>query len=358
LESSQRVLPDDFSMRRKLSELRMSASASASILSWFPEYYQVVSTEIFSVFGRELSQLDKAAQEAVSEGRRIRAILAMLWCEALSGDYHAAVPIAAAYELAHSAALIEDDIIDDSRSKEGADSVVAKYGIPRAILTSNDLLFYASKMVAKYARSGVDSLSISRMLDLLADCCHSTAAGESLDLEMTGVSKVSEEEYENMVRMKTGALIGASSASGALIGAGRSNAKIIDDAYVFGESLGVAYQIQDDLVDYLGDEDVMGKSAFTDLKHGKKSLPLIHCLVRCTPGERKFIDSVMGKSDSLDDANTAELKFLLTKYGSDDYCRKSARKHVERALAILGNLEDSKARGRLFEIVEYLSSRS
>jgi len=336
----------------------MSASASASILSWFQEYYEVVNTEIFSVFGRELSQLDSAAREAVSEGRRVRAILAMLWCEALSGDYHAAVPIAAAYELAHSAALIEDDIIDDSRSKEGADSVVAKYGIPRAILTSNDLLFYASKMVAKYARSGVDSLSISRMLDLLADCCHSTAAGESLDLEMARVSRVSEEEYENMVRMKTGALIGASSASGALIGAGRSNAKIIDDAYVFGESLGIAYQIQDDLMDYLGDENVMGKSAFTDLKHGKKSLALIHCLERCTPEEQKFVDSLMGTSNFLDGESTAKLRFLLTKYRSDEYCRKAATKHVERAQSIIGNLEDSKARNRLFEIVEYLSTRS
>jgi len=336
----------------------MSATASASILSWFLEYYELVNAEIFSVFGRELSQLDSAAREAVTEGRRIRAILAMLWCEALSGDFHAAIPIAAAYELAHSAALIEDDIIDESRSKEGEDSVVAKYGIPRAILTSNDLLFYASKMVAKYARSGVDSLSISRMLDLLADCCHSTAAGESLDLELAHVSDVSEEEYENMVKMKTGALIGASSASGALIGAGKSNVKIIDDAYAFGESLGIAYQIQDDLMDYLGDEDVMGKSAFTDLKHGKKSLALIHCLKRCKPEERKFIDSLVGTSDTLDDASTAKLKALLTKYGSDEYCRKSATKHVERAQAILGNLEDSKARNRLFEIVEYLSARN
>jgi geranylgeranyl pyrophosphate synthase len=183
----------------------MSASASASILSWFQDYYEVVNTEIFSVFESKTSQLDLTALNAVSSGRRIRAILAMLWCEVLSGDYRQAVQIAAAYELAHSAALIEDDVIDGSRSKKGSDSLVATHGIPRAILTSNNLLFYASKLIAKYARTGVDSLTISRLLDLLSDCCHSTAAGEYLDLEMAKLSSITEEDYENMIRLKTGA---------------------------------------------------------------------------------------------------------------------------------------------------------
>jgi geranylgeranyl diphosphate synthase type I len=336
----------------------MSANTPASILSWFPEYYEVVNTEIFSVFGTEPSGLDMAAQEAVSGGRRIRAILAMLWCEALSGDYRAAIPVAAAYEFAHSAALIEDDIIDGSRSKSGMDSMVSKLGIPRSILASNNLLFYAPKMIAKYSRSGVDSLTISRLLELLAGCCRSTATGEFQDLEMVQLVNVSEEDYVDMVKMKTGALIGASSASGALIGVGKSDAKIIDDAYVFGESLGVAYQIQDDLQDYFGDETAMGKSPFTDLKYGKKSLALIHCLNRCTPEERDFVNSLLGKSEYLDESCKEKLKILLTRYDSDSYCKKFSAKYVEKAQSILGSIRESKAKIRLFEIVEYLSTRN
>ena len=236
--------------------------------------------------------------------------------------------------------------------------MVSKYGIPRSILTSNNLLFYAPKMIAKYSRSGIDSLTISRLLELLADCCRSTAAGEFLDLEMVQLVNVSEEDYEDMVKMKTGALIGASSASGALIGVGNSDAKIIDDAYVFGESLGVAYQIQDDLQDYLGDETLMGKSAFSELKYGKKSLALIHCLKRCMPDERNFVNSLLGKSEYLDESSKDKLKILLTKYGSDIYCKKSSAKNVEKAQSILSNLRESKAKARLFEIVEYLSTRN
>jgi geranylgeranyl pyrophosphate synthase len=142
------------------------------------------------------------------------------------------------------------------------------------------------------------------------------------------------------------------------VGVGKSNAKIIDDAYVFGESLGIAYQIQDDLLDYLGDEFVMGKPTFTDLKNGKKSLVLIHCLERCTPEEREFVNSILGKSDSIDEEIKIRLRLLLTKYGSDDYCKKAAAKHVGTANAILVCLPESKARSRLFEIVEYLSTRS
>lgn len=337
----------------------MSESVSLPLLEWSVDYYGAINSEILSVLGNESTGISSLTEEAIATGRRTRAILCVLWCEALSGDFRPAVPIAAAYELAHIAALVEDDVIDGSRSKQGKETVSSKHGVPKAMLLSNTLLFYAPTLIARYSKAGEDPLVIAKLLELLGDCGRQATRGEFADLEMSQLPAVTEGQYLQMITMKTGALIGASSASGALIGCGKVASEVVDAAYSFGESLGTAYQILDDLRDYFGTELTMGKAAFCDLKNGKKSLPLIHCLKFATEDERGFIGSLLAGTKDLNRSGEERIRALLSKYGSDDYCREAARKFVDKAkISLLAIEGDSEAKKRLYEIVGYLAISS
>jgi len=335
----------------------MTEGISAPSLDWSLDYYEAINKEILSSLATEQSGIGGLTREVVAVGRRIRAILCVLWCEALSGDFRPAVPIAAAYEFAHTAALVEDDVIDGSQSKLGKETVPIRYGVPKAVLLSNNLLFHSPTLIARYSKDGEDPLVVAKLLELLGGCGRLAAKGEFMDLEIAKQPVVTESQYLEMVEMKTGALIGASSASGALIGCRRVENKVIDAAYTFGESLGIAYQIRDDLQDYFGAEIVTGKTAFRDLKNGKKSLPLIHCLKFASEDERIFINSFIADTNAIDRSSEERIRAILSKYGSDDYCREAALKFVDRAKSALSVIkEDSRAKKRLFEVVEYLSS--
>ena len=337
----------------------MSESVSLPSLAWSLEYINAINAEIDSVCGTDPSGIGILVREAISSGRRTRAILAMLWCEALSGDYKSAIPIAAAYELAHAAALLEDDIIDGSRSKLGQDTFQVKYGIPRTLLVSNTLLFYAPSLISRYAHTGKDFRVVEKLLGLLGDCGRLSAKGEFLDLEMAQMDDVPETLYEKMISMKTGALVGASSASGALIGDPNFDPNTIEAAYSFGESLGIAYQIWDDLQDYFGDESTSGKTLFWDLQNGKKSLPLIHTLKLATRDERDFVQQILRGSESLTNTREAEVRAIVQKYGSQDYCREIAMKYVRKAELSLSVVRNgSTAKNRLYEIIQYLSHKN
>jgi geranylgeranyl pyrophosphate synthase len=336
----------------------MSESVSLPSLDWSLEYFDAINAEIDSVSGDDSSGFGTLVNESLAGGRRTRALLTMLWCEALSGDYKPAVPIAAAYEMAHAAALIEDDIIDGSNRKMGEETFPVKYGTSKAILVSNALLFYAPSFLAKCARSGIQTSTLEKLLELLGNCGRLTAKGEFLDLEMSEMFDVSEGLYEKMISLKTGALVGASSASGAIVGILNYDAPVIDAAYSFGESLGMAYQIEDDLQDYFGDDSNSGKAIFWDLKSGKKSLPLIHSLKLASKEESDFVKPILQNPESLSSNDSSRVKALMIKYDSQGYCHESAQKFVRKAELSLAVLGVSRAKDRLVEVVRYLSTKN
>ncbi|MDG6924369.1 MAG: polyprenyl synthetase family protein, partial [Nitrososphaerota archaeon] len=169
---------------------------------WLEEYVDCIDSQLSELYlGRPQSSrtttLQRAAADALSTGgKRVRAVLALLWCEAFSGDYKRAIPVAVAYELAHATALIQDDIIDHSDLRRGKESTVAKYGLSKAVLASDLLLFHVPKMIAGYG--DLSSERLCWLFDLVGESCRATTWGEFLDLEMAaaGDGDVSEKEYE------------------------------------------------------------------------------------------------------------------------------------------------------------------
>jgi len=319
------------------------------------EYVDAVNSELQELYPQPgKTALEQAAADALSVGgKRVRATLALLWCEVYSGNYKPAVPLAAAYELAHASALVQDDIIDHSETRRGAKSIAAKYGVTTAILASDLLLFNVPREVAKYR--DLDSGRLARIFDLVGEACRATTWGEFLDMEMAGGTEGTEKDYEEMIRLKTSTLLSAPCASGALVaGASEDQAAL---AGRFGEELGMAYQIQDDALDLVGDETTLGKPLFTDLRGGKKSVVLLHCLNQCSGDDREFILGLLNRASPYKTDEVAKLKGLITGNGSLEYAKIRVMNYTDRAREIVGSAPDTAARSRLMELTSYLASR-
>jgi geranylgeranyl diphosphate synthase, type I len=325
------------------------------IVSWLKDYVEPVNSALEDLNPPgSRTALENAVTDALSiGGKRVRATLALLWCEVYSGGYKQAIPLAVAYELAHASALVQDDIIDGSRMRRGRASIDAKYGLTTALLASDLLLFNVPKMIAKY--SSLESGRLVKILDLVGEACRATTWGEFIDMEMAHAGEGTEIRYEEMIRLKTSSLLSAPCASGALVG-GASD-KEVDVAKTFGEEVGMAYQVQDDALDLTGEETDLGKPVLTDLRGGKKSIVLLHCLSRSGASDRAFVASLANRSGPYGADEIAKLRGLIEEKGSLDYARQKIVRHTANAAKILDSVPEGTAKSRLQELTEYLAAR-
>lgn len=309
------------------------------------------------LFGRGDSSLENAVAEAMTGGKRIRAVLALLWCEAISGDYTAAIPVAVAYELAHAAALVQDDILDDSEMRHGAQSIVKKHGLRSAMLASNALLAQVPRVISEYGLHDSGGQMLRKLFELLGDSFGSTIMGEFLDLEMAEKEMVEQEDYEYMIRMKTGALIAASSASGAVVGGGLHDDKLLNVAFSSGEWLGMAYQVRDDLLDIMSDERTLGKPVFADIRGGKKNAVLIHAMGKSSDDDRRFLQQLPHKNGQFSEAEIHRVRDLLVRHGSVEYVGDLSARYAQNSLKLIETVEIGDTRRKLVELSDYLVSR-
>jgi geranylgeranyl pyrophosphate synthase len=328
---------------------------AANSLDWLKSYVESIDSEIGRLFPRDSSiELERAASDALSGGgKRVRAILALLWCEAFSGEFRKAIPAAVAYELAHASALVQDDIVDSSNLRRGVQSIVAKYGLQTAILASDILLFNVPKMIAKY--DTLENTRLARLFDLVGEACRNATFGEFLDLELAARDQVSEVDYENMIRSKTATLLAAPAASGAIVG-GASDEQVAL-AYDYGEWLGMAYQVQDDTLDLMGSENILGKPIFTDVRAGKKNIALIHCFKRCANGEREFLKSLFKREDEYSSYEISRARSILESHGSVKYAKAKSMYYLDQARSTLEKIDDSEAKKSLSKLSAYLAER-
>jgi geranylgeranyl diphosphate synthase type I len=208
-------------------------------------------------------------------------------------------------------------------------------------------------MVARYA--SLDSRRLAKVFDLVGEACRATTWGEFLDMEMARGTSGTEKDYEEMIRLKTSTLLSAPCISGALVG-GASDAQA-SLAGKFGEELGMAYQIQDDALDLVGDESALGKPTFTDLRGGKKSVILLHCLDHCSGDDRRFVLGLLNRSESYSEGEVSRLKRLLEVKGSLEYAKERVLSYTDRARKVLETVPGSVARSRLSELADYLAMR-
>lgn len=280
----------------------------------------------------------------INSGKRARPALVYLGSQLGSADSHEVLVVEAAVELIHIATLIHDDVIDKAALRRGRKTVVNEEGVDTAVLLGDHIYTFAFQKAAELGRPD--------LLQHLARATSEICAGEIEQLKSRYRFDISEADYFSFIRKKTASLFGVSAQSGGIL-SGQSQA-VQAALEAFGENLGIAFQITDDVLDLTGEESVVGKTLRTDLINGKMTLPLIH-----------FRNSLTSSSDisnlmaSLQNPNgqIPDLISQLKSAGSLAYAESVSDRHIQLALSQLNILPACDARDHLSQLAEMFHDR-
>ncbi len=281
-----------------------------------------------------------------SGGKRIRPALLLLASRlcGYQGDRH--VPLASVVEFIHTATLLHDDVVDNANLRRGLASANTLWGNEASVLVG-DFLF--SKSFSLMVADG--DLNVLRVLSAATTII---AEGEVLQLISTSDMDLTEERYIEVVKCKTAILLSAACQAGAILGgASPDREEALRD---FGMSLGIAFQLMDDTLDYVASEKQFGKSIGHDLEEGKITLPLIHTLSRCTSAERDRIGEVIDK-DMLEKDDFQLVFDLVHRYGGIEAAIARAREYIACAKACLAPFVDTPEKNALLSLSDYVVTR-
>ncbi len=267
-----------------------------------------------------------------SSGKRMRPLLGLLAYASIAGDFRAALPGAAAVELGHNFSLVHDDIEDDDRERRHRATLWVKHGIPQAI-NAGDMLFTLSRVALhRLTDLGFSDAKVLRVMRLYDRTCVALCEGQYLDIWASERAEpMSVDLYFDMIGRKTAALIAASIEAGALLAT--DDETVIDRYRAFGWDLGVAFQLNDDLLGIWGEQKQTGKEP-TDVARHKWTLPVIYAFEHAGPEDRARLETLWRKPKPAD-GEVAEAVALIERLGGRDYTREQARIRRDRALAEL-----------------------
>lgn len=228
----------------------------------------------YGIFRYHLGWTDTNFVEVKTEtGKRVRPLLCLLSCDAAGGDWQRALPAAAALELAHNFSLIHDDIEDNSDERRGRAAVWKVWGLAHGLNAGDGMFVLAHLALDRLSTRGLSLAECAAVHRVFDEATLALCQGQFLDLAFETRLDVTPAEYLQMIRGKTAALIAASTRIGAMLAT--EDARIVEALARFGENIGCAFQITDDVLGIWGDPAVTGKSAATDILTKKKSLPAI-----------------------------------------------------------------------------------
>ena len=265
----------------------------------------------------------------VGGGKRLRPLLCLLACEAAGGDVQAALPAAAAIEILHNFSLIHDDIEDNSPIRRGRPAVWALWGVPQAVNVGDALFALAHRTLGRLAELDVPAERVLAAIRAFDEACVALTEGQYLDMSFEERLDVTVEEYLRMIQGKTAALMGLSAKLGALLAG--APAKVIGHFHRFGERLGVAFQIEDDILGIWGDEALTGKSAASDILQKKKTLPVVYGLGSAV-GERL---RAIYRKPNLTAEDIPSVLALLAEVNARDHAERLAEEAHQQALQAL-----------------------
>jgi geranylgeranyl diphosphate synthase type I len=260
-------------------------------------------------------------------------------CRAVGGDPAAVLPAAVGTELGHIASLVHDDIIDGDNLRRGRPAVHSAFGVPLAILTGDLLVFQMFACYTECAERGISPQRTLRAIQILSQTCIDVCRGQSLEAETSGAIETSETTYFEVVRLKTASVCRAAAEIGATLGG--ANPRAVAALRAYGEALGIAFQIIDDVLEYAGEADQLGKPLDSDLRNHRITLPLIYAL-----STDEVRPAVLRLLDDHQDGH-APLAQLLVEHGMLARAHERAETFTRSAQEHLSALPASEARERL-----------
>jgi geranylgeranyl diphosphate synthase type II len=285
-----------------------------------------------------------------SGGKRFRAVLTLLSCEAVGGTAAQALNAGAAIEILHNFTLVHDDVMDHADLRRGKPTVHNKWDENTAILAGDEMIAQAYRVLLR-----TSSPRLKKILDVYTDALVQVCEGQGFDKEFEAQRTVGLEDYFEMISKKTGRVIAAAAEMGALIGGGTTQQVIA--LRKFGECIGIAFQVMDDLLDIVGKTDEFGKKIGGDIREGKKTYLLLKALEQTRGYERKILRSIV-PGNKFTQSQIGQVRVIYQRIGVFDSARNEIARSTSKAQRELKKLPAGRASSVLFRLAEQLLERS
>lgn len=321
-----------------LKHQKMFKEVTADLKKVEKELYHILKADD-PVLGKTCTYLLEAG------GKRMRPAFTLLSAKFFDYDYKKVLPVAMALEIIHMASLVHDDVVDASLQRRGKPTLTASWGNTVSIATGDYLFAKALELIVQ-----IDDTNISR---ILANICVEMCQGEIQQIKCTYDVTQSYKQYFYRIQRKTALLIGLCCKLGAMV----SNAtpRQIWIMKNYGHSLGIAFQIVDDILDITADPKVLGKPVGGDIRQGIITLPMILALKNSQNAER--IRALLSKREK-SEQEVQEAVELLKESGAIENSRRIVNLYIDKAIKNLYELKDIPSRGALIELAEFVGERS
>ncbi len=287
----------------------------------------------------------------MNSGKRLRPLLTLAIAKIFDyqGDYHH--KLAGCVEFIHTATLLHDDVVDESATRRGTETASVVWGNKPSVLVGDFLFTRSFELMVE-----CNSLEV---MGILSKASALIAQGEVLQLMFTNDIEISYEDYLEVIKSKTAVLFAAATQVGAVIA--ETTPEKIQQAYEYGMNLGIAFQISDDILDYVGDEKQTGKNTGDDFKEGKVTLPILYCISQAkahkNQEELEFFKRTFGELD-IHDNDWQRVQEIIQKYDAINYSIKEAHVWVEKAHGNLSLLPDHEVKTHLGDLLDFVVNRS
>ncbi|HYD63470.1 MAG TPA: octaprenyl diphosphate synthase [Noviherbaspirillum sp.] len=302
----------------------------------------VIRRQLYS----DVPLVNQIAEYIISAGgKRIRPVLVLLMANAYGykGTHHH--DLAAVVEFIHTATLLHDDVVDESSMRRGRKTANALFGNAASVLVGDFVYSRAFQIMV--------AVKNMRVMQILADATNVIAEGEVLQLLNMHDPDVTEERYLQVIRSKTAKLFEAAAQLGALIAGAPDDA--IEAAAEFGRSIGTAFQLVDDVLDYSGNAADIGKNVGDDLREGKPTLPLIYLMQNGTPTQRDLVRACIENGD---EQHFDEILSAITSSGALEYTMQAAEKAAARAANAISSMPGSVFKDSLLQLCAFAVHRN
>ncbi len=284
-------------------------------------------------------------------GKRLRPALLLMGCDAFDGDIYQAINPAIAIEVFHNFTLMHDDIMDNAPLRRGKTTVHEKWNSSVGILSGDAMLVEGYKLMMQ-----VNEKVLRPVLEIFNDTAIAVCEGQQLDMNFEQLAEVKIEAYINMIRLKTAVVLGGALKIGALIaGASQKDAELI---YAFGEDLGIAFQLQDDILDVYGDPEKFGKQVGGDILSNKKTYLLINALETADESQLQELNSWLQLTNFDAVKKVSAVKNLFDRMEIREKAEQEMNLYAQRAMQSLKDLPLQEIqKSQLFEFADMLLVR-
>lgn len=329
-------------------------SANLSLIKNLEQMVPLIDRGIRKLVPSGFPNLYDGMDYAISSGgKRLRPVLCLLTCKSLGGDIDSALPVAVAIEIVHNATLVHDDIEDGDKIRRGKPTVWQRFGTPHATNIGDVMIF---KSYASIFNSNLPFKKIANITSKFTRTLIEITEGQNMEFNFRERDDVSIDEYVEMATKKAGILFGFSLAAGANVAGASEHIQSL--LYEFGSEMGLAFMIRDDVLNIVGHQQTYGKEIGGDIKEGKRTLMIIHCLSKCSENEREKILQMLKKPRN--QVSTEDVKFVtdvLKKYRSIDFAQEYSTNLINKATKRLKMLKNDKLRKLLEEISDFMIKR-